>query len=28
LSFMLPDRAGSSPRMEVPDRWVTGAMPA
>ena len=28
FEFRLPNRAGCSPRMEVPDRWVTGAMPA
>lgn len=27
-SLRLPDLAGCSPRIEVPDRWVTGAMPA
>ncbi|MEV6258819.1 hypothetical protein ACIHAX_36860 [Nocardia sp. NPDC051929] len=24
----LPDRAGCSPRMELPERWVIGAKPA
>jgi hypothetical protein len=24
----LPDRAGCSPRIEVPDLWVMGAIPA
>jgi hypothetical protein len=28
LSCLLPPRAGCSPRMELPERWVTGAMPA
>ena len=28
LSLRFPDLAGCSPRIEVPDWWVTGAMPA
>jgi hypothetical protein len=28
LSCLLPERAGKSPRREVPERRVTGAMPA